>query len=113
VHNASKPKLLPTASDISKLHEYLNKVQNKRMSAVCHEGVNDKEFSVSFKMLSESLLVILILFNRRQQGEACKLKISEYQRADAGKKLALSGDAVDLLWRRNSAQFIHVDTAGK
>jgi hypothetical protein len=116
VQKANKPKLLPIASDISKLNEYLQKVQNKSMSVVCHEGVNDKEFSVAFRMLSESLLTTLVLFYRRRQGEVSKLKISQYQRVVAGKKLALSGDAVDSLSpleQELCAHFIHMEIAGK
>jgi hypothetical protein len=73
----NNPKLLPLTSDVMKFSSHLKDLQTKAL-AVVSETDDNNAFCTAFKVLSETSLAQLILFNRRRQGEASKLTVDIY-----------------------------------
>jgi len=70
--------LLPLAADVSQMTHHLKKIVSDSV-LVIEQRVFDARFVESFKSLMEAVLALLILFNRRRQGEVSRLSIALYQ----------------------------------
>jgi hypothetical protein len=73
----NNPKLLPVTSDVVKFTSYLKEMQAEAMDEVLRKKF-DSHYCHAFKSLSEATLALVILFNRRRQGEVSKLTVERY-----------------------------------
>jgi len=75
----NQPNLLPLTSDVVKLTTYLKDSVAENLAVVksCDEDVR---FSAAFRTLSDAILLQLILFNRRRQGEVSKVTVDCYNK---------------------------------
>jgi len=74
----NKPKLLPLAADVKKLDDHPKDVVKRSMTVI---EKRDAGFVEEFRSLAEAMLALLILFNRRRQGEVSRLTIAQYLKA--------------------------------
>lgn len=71
----NKPLLLPLVTDIKKFHEGLVCIARK-----CHRLFSNNQDNLKvYKEFVESILALLILFNRRRIGDVQYLKLKDYQ----------------------------------
>ena len=101
--------LIPLTDDVMLLNDFLSKEIQEAQQRLT-ENKNDKD---AWCHLNEMTLAQLILFNRRRQGEASKLKISDYHKkhttrqedvllglTNLEKKLCSSLEKVDIVGKR-------------
>ncbi|KAJ4945769.1 hypothetical protein JOQ06_023447 [Pogonophryne albipinna] len=70
---------VPLTEDIVTLQNYLRKIEDEA-KAEMREHVS----ATAYKTLSESLLAQIIVFNKRREGEASRLTLETYRKADTG-----------------------------
>jgi len=76
----NKKFLLPLTADVSKLTSHLREIMRTSV-AVIQVQLFDMRFVEAFKRLTEAVLAMLILFNRRRQGEVSRLTVALYRDA--------------------------------
>nr|XP_022307366.1 uncharacterized protein LOC111113406 [Crassostrea virginica] len=105
----NQAQLIPLTDDVMLLNDFLSKEIQEAQQRLT-ENKNDKD---AWCHLNEMTLAQLILFNRRRQGEASKLKISDYHKkhttrqedvllglTNLEKKLCSSLEKVDIVGKR-------------
>ncbi|KAK7945181.1 hypothetical protein WMY93_000909 [Mugilogobius chulae] len=80
---------IPLTEDVLTLQNYLEKIENEAKAEL-----KEHASSAAYKKLCESLLAQIIVFNKKQEGEASRLTLEMYQRADTG---PLNKDIYDTL----------------
>lgn len=69
-----KQVILPNVDDISNLMSYLIKLRDQSFQSL------QKTFSIkNWKLLSESILIYLMVFNRRRRGEMQFLTVEDFK----------------------------------
>ena len=86
-------KALPLTEDIVRLSKYLKDESKKCKDSLTSSSTSTVENSLCWKKLNEMTLSRIILFNRRRQGEASRIKIDDYQNKPKpnGQKVLLEG----------------------
>jgi hypothetical protein len=110
----NKPKVLPLSEDIVKMSKYLNiqGAYHQKVLEDCSRSESDvRQFS--WRRLNEILLVQIILFNRRRQGEASKMTLEEYNNIvhPNGQKVVL--DALSKVEMELCRKLFRVEIPGK
>ncbi|KAK7880355.1 hypothetical protein WMY93_033011 [Mugilogobius chulae] len=80
---------IPLTEDILTLQNYLEKIENEAKAEL-----KEHASTAAYKKLCESLLAQIIVFNKKREGEASRLTLETYQRADTG---PLNKDIYDTL----------------
>jgi len=75
----NKPFLLPLTEDVTKLNEHLNNIIDQSIATLTEKADSTSEAVTAYRLLAESSLVQLILFNRRREGEVSRLSLKIYR----------------------------------
>lgn len=70
---------VPLTEDVITLQNYLRKIENEAKAEL-----SKRVSTTAYKMLSESLLAQIIVFNKKREGEASRLTLETYLKADMG-----------------------------
>ena len=105
---------VPFTEDVQKLNAFLrhNMVEAKQKIVSSAEN-QSSELPIFWRTLAESALTLLIVFNRRRQGEVSKMKVSDYR---VIRKSDLSSDVEQCLSqmeRKMCQLFARVELVGK
>ncbi|MEQ2222974.1 hypothetical protein ILYODFUR_032022 [Ilyodon furcidens] len=75
----NKEDCVPLTEDVIALQNYLRKVEDDAT-----EELKKNPSTTAYKLLSESLLAQIIVFNKKREGEASRLTMETYLKADTG-----------------------------
>ncbi|XP_049895877.1 uncharacterized protein LOC126387392 [Epinephelus moara] len=75
----NKDDCVPLTEDVVTLQNYLRKIEDDAKAEL-----RERVSTTAYKMLSESLLAQIIVFNKKREGEASRLTLDTYLKADTG-----------------------------
>ncbi|XP_067352979.1 uncharacterized protein [Channa argus] len=70
---------VPLTEDVITLQKYLRKIEDEAKAEL-----SKRVSTTAYKMLSESLLAQIIIFNKKREGEASRLTLDTFLKADSG-----------------------------
>lgn len=77
--NVDTPKLLPLTEDVMLLNKYITNVATEAFDAINRE----ENIRTNYRLLCESTLVMLLIFNRKRIGEVQFLEVKSYKRCSS------------------------------
>ena len=104
----NKPKLIPLAEDVKKMHMYMTDEQKKY-----YRQLLDEKISKNWSNLAKVILAQVILFNRRREGEVSKMRLEAFITRDNSPFNEDIGEALTALEKRLCQHFERVEIRGK
>ena len=104
----NKPKLIPLADDVKKMHMYMTDKQTKYRGQLLVEKT-----SRNWSNLDKVTLAQIILFNRRREGEVSKMYLEAFVSRDKSPLKEDISEALSDLEKMLCQHFEHVEIRGK
>ncbi|KAK0136496.1 hypothetical protein N1851_027394 [Merluccius polli] len=104
----NKPKLIPLAEDVKKMHMYMTDKQKQY-----YRELSDEKISRNWSNLAKVILAQIILFNRRREGEVSKMRLETFITRDNSPFNEDIGEALTALEKRLCQHFERVEIRGK
>ncbi|TKS65926.1 hypothetical protein D9C73_028178 [Collichthys lucidus] len=104
----NKPKLIPLAEDVKKMHMYMTDKQKEY-----YRQLSDEKNSRNWSNLAKVILAQIILFNRRREGEVSKMRLEAFITRDNSPFNEDIGEALTALEKRLCQHFERVEIRGK
>lgn len=104
----NKPKLIPLAEDVKKMHMYMTDKQKQYYGQLL-----DEKISRNWSNLAKVTLAQIILFNRRREGEVSKMHLESFITRDNSPFNEDIGEALTTLEKRLCQHFERVEIRGK
>ncbi|TRY65314.1 hypothetical protein DNTS_029582, partial [Danionella cerebrum] len=99
---------LPLTEDVISLQNYLRKIEDEAKAELIKHAS-----TTAYKMLSESLLAQIIVFNKKREGEASRLNLETYLKADVGPMNKDIYETLSAVEKQLSHRLTRVVTRGK
>ncbi|XP_035812761.2 uncharacterized protein LOC118471566 [Amphiprion ocellaris] len=104
----NKPKLIPLAEDVKKMHMYMTDKQKQYYKQLLVEKIPK-----NWSNLAKVILAQIILFNRRREGEVSKMRLEAFLTRDNSPLNEDIGEALTALEKRLCQHFERVEIRGK
>ncbi|XP_075997613.1 uncharacterized protein LOC142991389 isoform X2 [Genypterus blacodes] len=104
----NKPKLIPLAEDVKKMHMYMTDKQKQY-----YRQLLDKKISRNWSNLAKVILAQIILFNRRRESEVSKMRLDAFITRDNSPFNEDIGEALTVLEKKLCQHFQRVEIRGK
>lgn len=105
----SKPKLLPLTEDLLIFNNFVTRIAEESFEKL----KNNENIEQNYKLLSESLLSIVLIFNKKRIGEVQFLEISAYEKNQSFKNQEEFLNSLSELEKTMSTSFKRVVVFGK
>ena len=104
----NKEDCVPLTEDVVTLQNYLRKIEDDAKAEL-----RERVSTTAYKMLSESLLAQVIVFNKKREGEASQLTLETYLKADTGPVNKDIYETLSTVEKQLSQKLTRIVTRGK